>query len=76
MKKGAVKDVGSLVTYRGFKNTDYLKKKGIVVACPIKEPISEGNGLEEDDIVRSRKSGVDLIMTNNQCPMISNQLRY
>ncbi len=40
MKKGAVKDVGSLVTYRGFKNTDYLKKKGIVVACPIKEPIS------------------------------------
>jgi hypothetical protein len=29
MKKEAVKDVDSSVAYRGFKNTDYLKKKGM-----------------------------------------------
>jgi hypothetical protein len=44
MKMGAVKDVGSLVTYRGFKNTDYLKKKGI---APIKQPLKGRNGLSE-----------------------------
>ena len=76
MKKGAVKDAGSLVTYRGFKNTDYLKKKGIVMACLIKQPLSGGNGLEEDDIVRSQESGVGSQFTNDQCPMISNQVRY
>ncbi|MGN7988257.1 hypothetical protein ACTJKC_13000 [Pedobacter sp. 22226] len=46
MKKGAVKDAGSLVTYRGFKNTDYLKKKGICTGMPLKQPLSGGNGLE------------------------------
>jgi hypothetical protein len=29
MKKEAVKGVDSSIAYRGFKNTDYLKKNGI-----------------------------------------------